>query len=132
MLGSGVPKLVQQFVTSVLMNMQQDIQGVVHNATHDDFPAWIHKGLAPFSETANVTVELGNTVIRVLKLVVPVDSFHQILEKPPDTYGSIVDICTRVLVDQGSDASFWVEGVRTLCVRGWRKPLCPLLRFKEM
>jgi hypothetical protein len=43
-----------------------------------------------------------------------VDSFHQNFDKAPDTYGPLVDLCTRSLLDQGSDASFWVEGVHAL------------------
>ena len=43
-LDSGVPTLVQQYVTCVLINMQRDIQGVVKKAIQDAFPAaWLPK-----------------------------------------------------------------------------------------
>jgi len=43
-LDSGVPTLVQQYVTSVLINMQRDIQGVVKKAIQDAFPAaWLQE-----------------------------------------------------------------------------------------
>ena len=44
MLDSGVPKLVQQYVTTVLINMQRDIQAVVKKAIQDAFPAaWLEE-----------------------------------------------------------------------------------------
>jgi uncharacterized protein YjbI with pentapeptide repeats len=109
-LDSGVPTLVQQYVTSVLTNMQRDIQGVVQKAIQDAFPAaWLHE------EQSESESERHEEVCGIIpRLSVPVDSFHEIFEKPPDTYGPLVDLCTRALLDQGSDASFWVEGVRAL------------------
>ena len=110
MLDSGVPTLVQQYVTSVLINMQRDIQGVVQKAIQNAFPAaWLH------DEQSDIESERHEKLCGIIsRLVVPVDSFHQIFEKAPDTYGPLVDLCTRSLLDQGSDSSFWVEGVRAL------------------
>jgi hypothetical protein len=109
-LDSGVPTLVQQYVTSVLINMQRDIQGVVQKAIQDAFPAaWLHE------EQSESESERHEEVCGIIpRLVVPVDSFHQIFDKSPDMYGPLVDLCTRALLDQGSDASFWVDDVRSL------------------
>ena len=105
-----MPTLMQQYVASVLINMPRDIQGVVQKAIQNAFPAaWLH------DEQSDIESERHEKLCGIIsRLVVPVDSFHQIFEKAPDTYGPLVDLCTRSLLDQGSDSSFWVEGVRAL------------------
>jgi hypothetical protein len=100
--------------------MQRDIQGVVQKTILDAFPAaWLP--------------EEEHLLGRSSQLVVPVDRLHQIFEKPPDTYGPLVDLCTRVLLDQDTDVSFWVEGVRALFPADLQEqPLWPSLKGQQL
>ena len=149
MLESGAATLMQQYATSLLTTMQQDIQNVVQKAMHDSFPvSWLPSG----------------TLCDSSPLLVPLDSFDQIFEKPghggggdatqgacvargrevmqgehqdevqreagivaggsgrrkedyggvPKTYGPLLELCKCALIQQGTDACFWAEGVRAL------------------
>ena len=114
------PQLKHVISLTVLTNMQRDIQGVVQKTILDAFPAaWLP--------------EEEHLLGRSSQLVVPVDRLHQIFEKPPDTYGPLVELCTRALLDQDTDVSFWVEGVRALFPADLQEqPLWPSLKGQEL
>ena len=102
MLESGAATLMQQYATSLLTTMQRDIQNVFEQAMRDSFPAaWLPSG----------------TLCDSSPLLVPLDSFDQIFEKPghggggdatqEPLFANIVgphyrrDAMGRVIVDNG-------------------------------
>jgi hypothetical protein len=182
-LESGAATLMQQYATSLLTTMQRDIQNVVQKAMHDSFPAaWLPSG----------------TLCDSSPLLVPLDSFDQIFEKPghggggdatqeplfanivgphyrrdamgrvivdnglarmeprggggedaatqgeagivkggsgrrkedyggvPKTYEPLVELCKCALIQEGTDACFWVEGVRALFPADFQEQSQPL------